>query len=84
MSTDAIHLDEQTMACVMQLAEENNMSGEEVISQAIYRCAATPTDQHTANESIIGLFSEVPQLIDEIVEEVYRDRETMPFRLEPK
>jgi hypothetical protein len=84
MSTDELHLDEQTLARAKRLAAENGISVEELVSKAIDRFTPTPSEKPASPDSVIGLFSDVPELMDEIVEEAYRNRESRPFRLKPE
>lgn len=81
MSTSELHLDERTYARAKQLAEEKHISVEQLVSEAIERYTVTPNREDTPRDSMIGLFSDVPELMDQIVEEAYQNRERDPLRL---
>jgi hypothetical protein len=59
------------------------VSLEEVISLAVEQFATTPKEE-APPESIIGLFSDAPDLLDQIVKEAYEARERTPFRAKPE
>jgi len=80
MPTNELHLDERTYARAKRLAEERNVSVEEIVSEAVARLGdalSTPA----ASQNIIGAFSDCADLLDEIVEEAYHNRERHPLRL---
>lgn len=81
MSTDELHLDELTLARAKRLAKEKNVSVEEIVSEAIERFSAAPRKDEPTRDSMIGLFSDAPELMDQIVEEAYQARERDPLRL---
>lgn len=80
MSTHELHLDDLTYARVKRLAEQQNVSVEEVISAAIDCYSAAPSDQ-PSKADIIGAMSDSADLLDEIVTEAYQNRERVPLRL---
>lgn len=79
MSTDELHLDELTLARARRLAEEKNITIEEVFSKAIERYSVSPPES-APPKNIIGAFADQADLLDEIVEEAYQNRERRPFR----
>lgn len=81
MSTNELHLDESTYARAKRMAEEKNVSIEELVTKAIeVYSRSAPQAQESASENLIGLFSDAPELMDEIVEEAYQSRERDPLR----
>ena len=81
MSSSDLQLDEKTYALARQLANQQQISVEQLVSQAIEQYAATPQRDESPRESMIGLFADVPELMDQIVEEAYQNRERTPLRL---
>lgn len=81
MATNELHLDELTYARAERLAKEKNVSVEELVSDAIERYTDASAAKPAPRESMIGLFADAPELMDQIVEEAYLDRETAPHRL---
>lgn len=79
MSTDELHLDELTLAKAKRLAAEKNISVEELVSEAIERYTVAPSEA-APPKNIIGAFADQADLLDEIVEEAYQNRERRPFR----
>lgn len=81
MSTNELHLDEVTYARAKRLAEERRISVEQLVSEAVERYTVAPNVEPTGTDSMIGLFADAPELMDQIVAEAYRDREQVPFRI---
>jgi len=81
MSTNELHLDELTFARAKRLAEEKNVSVEEIVSEAIQRFAIAARYDEPTRDSMIGLFSDAPELMDQIAEEAYQARERDSLRL---
>lgn len=81
MSTNELHLDDLTFARAAKLAQEQSISIEQLVSQAIERYDVPAICESAPRESMIGMFADVPELIDQIVDEAYRDRKNVPFRL---
>jgi hypothetical protein len=79
--SNELHLDEQTYARAKRLADERNVTVEEVVSTAIERLAATPGKPETLTD-VLGAFADCADLLDEIVNEAYQNRERYPLRLE--
>lgn len=79
MSTDEIHLDEQTLARAKRLAQERNVSVAAIVSEAIERFSIAPSEPSNGKD-IIGAFSDCAELLDKIVEEAYQARERYPLR----
>lgn len=84
MSTDELHLDAQTLARAKLLAAEQSLSVEEFVAEAIRRYEVTSGVERAPSASMIGLFADVPELVDQIVQEAYRDRESWPHRVGPR
>lgn len=75
-----LHLNERVFARAKQLAEELQVSVEEIISQAIDRFAGSASEPSKQGD-IIGSFADCADLLDEVVEEAYQNRERYPLRL---
>lgn len=80
MSTNELHLDSITYARAKQLADASQMTVEELVSEAIKRYQGSDSTQPTNGQTVIGLFADAPELLDQIVEGAYRDRERISFR----
>ncbi|MBX9787422.1 MAG: hypothetical protein K2Y37_00775 [Pirellulales bacterium] len=81
MSSSDLHLDEQTYALAQRLANQQKISVEQLVSQAIEQYASGPRRDESPREGMIGLFADIPELMDQIVEEAYQNRERTPLRL---
>lgn len=78
MATNEVQVDERTYAKAKSLAEKLNVSVGTVVARAIERFM--PSEPPLERE-IIGSFSDCADLLDEIVEEAYKNREARPLRL---
>lgn len=78
-----LHLDEYTFARVKQLADARNISVEELIAHAVDQLASGTRD-HQARVELIGAFEDCADLLDEIVDEAYRNRQRLPLRARPE
>lgn len=84
MSTNELHLDERTYARAKRLAQEKNITVEELVCEAIERYTIAFKTEPGNRDTMIGLFADAPELMDQIVAEAYRDREKAPHRLSPE
>ena len=77
METIELKLDEQTLERARQLAAARHVTLEELLKEALVRL-----NPPTAREdSVLGMFADEPELLDEIVEEAMQARERDSFRL---
>jgi hypothetical protein len=76
MATLQLHLDEETLARARRLASSRQVSVEELLAEALARME-TSTEE---DDPILGMFADVPELLDEIVEEAMQAREQHPLR----
>jgi Ribbon-helix-helix protein, copG family len=76
METSEFQLDEETLARARRLAAARRVTVGEIIKEALEQLetAAAPDDP------ILGMFADVPELMDEIVEEAMQSRERHPLR----
>lgn len=74
METIELHLDAKTLDKARWLAEAHDWNLEEVVAQAIEKLAETEAQ----NYPLLGLFSEVPAAVDEMMESVIHDRTANP------
>ncbi|MGD9645265.1 MAG: hypothetical protein AB7U73_06100 [Pirellulales bacterium] len=81
MASGDLHLDEHTFNRVRQLAAEQNISVEQLLSEAVEQYALQREPSETPLDSMIGLFADVPDLMDQIVQQAYDNRERDPWRL---
>lgn len=82
MSTEALRLDAITLARANRLAKERNVSIEAIVSEAIERLSEARRNDESTRESIIGLFSDAPEMMDQIVAEAYQARARDPLRVQ--
>ncbi len=81
MSTFELHLDELSYARAKHMAEARNVSVEQWASEAIERFSVVMPSTPPERDSMIGLFADAPELLDQIVEQAYKDREQIPWRI---
>ena len=73
MTTIELHINAQTLARARAVAVERNQTLEQVVAQLIEelgRSAVAPGD----SRSVIGMFSDIPEVLDEIVDEALASR----------
>lgn len=75
-----LHINAETMAQALTLAEQLKIPVEEVISQAIQQFDASQSPAN--NRQFIGSFSESADVLDEIVEEAFQRRDSTTLRLD--
>lgn len=80
MATNVLQLDDRTYARAKELAEERHVTVERLVSDAIEQLASKPAEK-TERTNIIGAFADCADLMDEIVEEAYQNRERRPLRV---
>jgi hypothetical protein len=76
METGGLRLDEETLARARRLAAARQVTVEELIKEALARLE-TPA---APDDPVLGMFADVPDLMDEIVEEAMQARERHPLR----
>ena len=76
MKTIELQLDENTFQQAVRLATYYQWTLEELFTQALDKLK-TPS---LSDDPMFGLFSEEPELIDEIVESAMQTRETQSWR----
>lgn len=81
----SINLDDDTAARARQLAIARHCTVEELLKQLVAASepspparASEPTD--TEECGLIGLFADEPELMDQIMEQIYHDRANLPLR----
>lgn len=79
MAADPLHLDEATLARAQRLADELKIPVDQVVASAIERLAAAQPAEPPPSD-LLGAFADCAELLDEIVEEAYRNREQLPLR----
>jgi hypothetical protein len=76
METIEIKLDEQTLARALQLAKSYHCTLDELLKEIIENIESLKSKKST----IMGMFSDEPELIDQIVESVMTAREKHSLR----
>ena len=76
MKTIELNIDEKTLDHAMHIAESQHCTLEELIKVIIEELSISKFTK----DGIIGLFADVPELIDEVVESAMTDRETHTLR----
>ncbi len=71
MATIHLDMDEATLSRAKSLAEASNCSLEDLLSKII----AELPDQEQPTDSILGLMSDEPELVDEILASAMKTRE---------
>lgn len=72
---DMTHLEWQQLEATVA-----GMTDDERQRLATLIVAIEPVKTPTSKDSIIGLFADEPDLIEQIIQDTYRLRETQPFR----
>ncbi len=70
-----LQLDEKTLEKARWLAKSRHSDLSQLITDAIDQLAVTEAD----NYPLLGLYADEPELIDEILEEIMRDRAAHPL-----
>ncbi len=70
-----LQLDEKTLEKAHWLAKSRHCDLSQLITDAIDQLAVTEAD----NYPLLGLYADEPELIDEILEEIMRDRAAHPL-----
>lgn len=74
MKNPTIHLDEATLARAKQLAAERHCTVEELLRRLVEESSAT---EPPGAEDIVGILADEPEVVDEIMDDIYRTRETL-------
>jgi hypothetical protein len=70
MASELVPLDAELLKRLRRLAEKRNTTIDDVVATAIDRLEPRPSKA----SRLIGLFADQPELVDAILEDVYRDR----------
>lgn len=76
MTKIELHLDKQTLARAMKLAESRHCALDELIKEMIENLKAF----EAADEPLLGMFADDPELIDQVMESAMMAREAHPLR----
>ena len=76
MTKIEVQLDEQTLARAMKLAESRHCSLDELIKDMIENLETFKA----ADETLLGMFADEPELIDRVMQSVMMAREAHPLR----
>lgn len=77
MTSEPTQIDAQLLDRARRLAAERHCSVDEILREALDR-VERPLQ---SSKSLIGLFADVPDLVDQVLEDVYRTREQGILRL---
>jgi hypothetical protein len=93
MDTMELHLDQETRERAQRLATARHCSLEQFLERLLERLLARPADlaeiqraldaleqEKASKDPLLGLFAKEPQLIDQVMEVVYKAREEHPLR----
>ncbi|MEQ8957725.1 MAG: hypothetical protein RLP02_07355 [Coleofasciculus sp. C2-GNP5-27] len=75
METLELKLDKKTIELARWLAESRRCNLSELITEAINKLAV----KESAQDRIMGMFADEPDVVDEILEEIMRDRAAHPL-----
>jgi len=82
----SIQLDDETVTRAQRLAVARQCTVEELLKQLL--AASEPKPQAHANEQsdtgecgLIGMLADEPELVNQLLEDIYRTRENTPLRL---
>jgi len=76
MKTIELNIDEKTLDHAMHIAEFRHCTLEELLKSIIEEFSIL----NFTKDDIIGMFADVPEVIDEVVESAMTDRETHTLR----
>ena len=76
METIELQLDKQTLERALMIAELRKCTLEELIREVIEQIK----DSETKKDSIIGMFADETDLIDQLLESAMESRESQPLR----
>jgi hypothetical protein len=76
METIEIKLDEQTLVRALHVAESHHCTLEELIKEIIEKMGSSEGKKN----SILGMFSDEPELMDQVVESAMKAREEHHLR----
>jgi hypothetical protein len=71
MATRPVEIDPELLERVRRLAEKSHRSVDDILQEALDRLEH-PTEPPP---SLVGLFADEPELVDQILDDVYRTRE---------
>ncbi|MBE9129508.1 MULTISPECIES: hypothetical protein [unclassified Coleofasciculus] len=81
METLELQLDKKTLDLARWLAESRHCNLSELITEAINKLAVPERSRRTEStkDRIMGMFADEPDVVDEILEEIMRDRAAHPL-----
>ena len=74
MQTVRLKLDRQTLRHIKELAAARNCTVEQFLQDLV-------AELEKPADPLLGLFRDEPELLDQVVQDAMRDRETRPLRL---
>ena len=77
MKTVEVQLDEQTFERAQQLAETRHHTLESLIAEIVQHLAAIGPKA----DPVLGMFTDEPEVMDQVIESAMRAREAHPLRL---
>jgi transcriptional regulator of met regulon len=77
VETIKLQLDKQTLDRARWLAELRHSTLSELIAEAINKLA----EAEPSKDRVLGMFSDEPEVVDEILEEIMSDRAAHPLNL---
>ncbi len=80
MDTPMIQLDEATLARARQLAAAGHCTVEELLRKLVTEKAVAECESAA---DLVGLLADEPELVDRIMDDVYRTREIQRLRTKP-
>ena len=78
MSRLQIDLDDEVLSRAERLAGERGITIEQLLLELLEQALTPPP---IANDPVLGLFSDEPDLMDQVTEDALRTRENWPMRL---
>jgi hypothetical protein len=77
MATEPVEINPELLERARRLAEQSHRSIDDILQEALDRMERPSKPQG----SIVGLFADEPELVDQILDDVYRTREQGQLRL---
>jgi predicted transcriptional regulator len=77
MATEPVEINPELLERVRRLAEQSHRSVDDILNEALDKMVGPLKPQ----SSIVGLFADEPELVDQILDDVYRTREQGQLRL---
>ncbi len=77
MSQLQLELDDKILRRVKRLAAERGLTIEQFLAELVEQAAWLG---EKASDKVLGLFSDEPDLMDEVIEDILQSREDQPWR----